>query len=102
MADLNGIESASEFLDRHPRLREAMAKSEKFTALKAKQRSLNIDGEELFFGLYGDVPVNEDELYLKSLLEGARQKDGSSLYGELFAELSNDLKSVIEARAKKA
>lgn len=102
MSDQQGIPSASEFLDRHFGLRQAMAESRKFAELKAKlPPPLSIDEEDLYFGLYGDVPVSEDELYLTSLLQGARQRDARCIYGELYAELSDDLKAVIADEAHK-
>ncbi|HKQ79632.1 MAG TPA: hypothetical protein VJ810_38420 [Blastocatellia bacterium] len=110
MSDLNEVESATEFLNRLPGLRKAMSESKKFAELKAKlSPPLSIDGEELYFGFYGDVPVSEDELYLKSLLEGARQslpqgtqrKESGEIYKELFDELSDDLKSAIKDEAQK-
>jgi len=96
MSDQKEDYSATELLDRHPELRKAMSESGKFAELKAGMRPpLNIDGEELYFGLYGDVPVNEDELYIRTLLQGASRPGAGDIYSEMFEELPEELKLLI-------
>jgi len=62
MSDQVEKSSATLFLDEHPELRAAMAKSQKFPEVK-KRSSLLIDGEQLYV-VKGDVLGDEDELFL--------------------------------------
>jgi len=94
--------SATLFLDEHPELRAAMSASKKFAEIKG-QTQLDVDGERLYV-VRGDTLGEEDDLYLDALAKGSSPQGEGRLYAlsrELFEELDDHLKSLIEQRLRK-
>jgi hypothetical protein len=84
---------AAIFLDAHPELREAQARSEVFPRIR-EQASLAVAGRQ-FYLVYGDTLGDEEELFLDRLARGARDQGADRLSRELFLELSPELQEVV-------
>jgi hypothetical protein len=90
------VSGAAKFLDAHPRLRSAMARSAAFAELKDKAR-LEIDGERLY--LYrGDALGDEEDLYLDALAQGLAGQ--GELQRRLFDELDEELRAAVRQRQR--
>lgn len=102
MSNQEDYRDAMGFLNNHPELRSAMARSNIFSEIKNKlSPPLLIDGESIYF-MFGDAgQVNEDELYYKALITGSTRSSSGDLYHDLFEELDPNLKQLISDEAKK-
>lgn len=87
------------FLDEHPELREQMAASETFRALK-KRAALPLEGEQLYI-VRGDMQGDEDELYLDALARGSNSLTKDALARNLFLELDEPHRELISNRARR-
>jgi hypothetical protein len=99
MPEQNEGSSASRFLNEHPELREAMAKSQKFAELK-KRKALPKDNaedqeEEQLYVVRGDTVGDEDELVLDALARGANSETQDALARELFLEMDQRLQALV-------
>jgi len=84
---------AAIFLNAHPELREAQARSEVFPRIR-EQASLAVAGRQ-FYLVYGDTLGDAEALFLDRLARGARDKGADRLSRELFLELSPALQEVV-------
>lgn len=105
MPEENEGSSASKFLNEHPELREAMARSQKFAELK-KRKALPKDNaedheEEQLYVVRGDTVGDEDELVLDALVRGANPETNDALARELFLEMDQPQQALVMSRLRK-
>ena len=105
MPDENARSSASKFLDEHPELRGAMAKSQKFPELK-KRAALPKDDEdnkeeEQLYIVRGDTVGDEDELFIDALARGSNPQSQDALARELFLEMDQRLQGLVMDRLRR-
>src|SRR3982750_1853270 len=99
MSDQSEKSFATRFLDEHPALREAMARSQKLTELK-KRLALPKDDEtdaeeEQLYTVRGDTVGDEDELYVDALVRGSNPDSQDKLAREVFLETDLPLQALI-------
>lgn len=82
------------FLDAHPRLRDARARSVVWPAL-SESAALELNGRRVFI-VAGDTLGDEDDLYLGELARGASDQDDEAASRRLFLELEPELRQVVE------
>jgi hypothetical protein len=91
------MSSAARFLDQHPRLRQAMAKSSSFAELK-RAAALEVDGERLYLHR-GDALGEEEDLYLDVLAKGLAAQ--GELERRVVAELDEELRELVRRRLRR-
>jgi len=88
------MSTAARFLDSHPKLRQAMARSAAFAELK-QRAALEVDGERLY-RYRGDALGEEEDLYLDALAKGLAGQ--GELQSQMFAELDEELRATVRQR----
>jgi hypothetical protein len=103
MPDPEYKNSANQLLDEHPDLRSAMAQSKKFAELKSQSSLDEVAGQTVY--LVNDTQGDEDTLYVDALAKGAKgllknktTKEGNDIYHELYLELDDRLKAIVEEK----
>ena len=90
------MSDASKFLDQHPALREAMARSKKLDELEKKVALPKDDEtEEQLYIVRGDTVGDKDELYVDALARGSNSETTDTLARELFLEMDPALQTLI-------
>ena len=90
---------ATQILNDHPELRDAMAQSEKFSDLKRRRLIDEVEGEKIY--LVNDTQGGEEDLYIDSLAKGAKARPGGrseNIYHELYQELDDRLKVIVKEK----
>jgi hypothetical protein len=85
---------AEAFLDEHRALRDARDRSAVWLRIRATS-GFELQGRRLYV-VGGDTLGGEDELYLDRLARGARAAGSDELSRELYLELPEELKKVVD------
>ena len=99
MSESENKSPASEFLSKHPELREKMESSENFKQMK-QSKALQIDDEQLYV-VQGDVLGEEEDLYVDSIIRGSNSATEDQIARNLFLELDESQKNLILSQFKK-
>lgn len=96
---------ATRFLDEHPELRSAMARSQKLPELKKRlalpKDDATDENEEQLYIVKGDTVGSEDDLFVDALARGSNSATQDSVARELYLELDPSLKSLVLDQLKK-
>jgi hypothetical protein len=84
---------AAKFLDDHPELHEAMARSSVWPRVK-QHAEVTIKGQPMYV-VGGDTLGGEEELFLDRLARGAREAGADALSRELFLEQSESVQAIV-------
>jgi hypothetical protein len=84
---------AERFLDRHPALREAMARSSVWASVK-EEAAVDVHTRRMYL-VGGDTLGGEAALFLDRLARGGRSETADRLSRELFLELSSELQTLV-------
>ncbi len=102
MADETEKTYASNFLDKHPALRETMARSRKMDELEKKVALPKDDeSEEQLYIVRGHTVGDKDELYVDALARGSNPETKDALARELFLEMDPALQALVIDELKK-
>jgi hypothetical protein len=92
------LSDAADFLSTHPGLEDAMRASERFARLR-EGALLEVDEERLYI-VRGDTLGDEADLYLETLVRGARSERPDDPNRAVFLELNDELQDVVRRRAE--
>ncbi|MEO8076113.1 MAG: hypothetical protein ABI818_07275 [Acidobacteriota bacterium] len=84
---------ATKWLDEHPQLRTAMARSAVWPRVK-REAAVTIRGQPMYV-VAGDTLGGEEELFLDRLARGAREAGADALSRELFQEQSQAVQAIV-------
>ena len=87
---------AARFLDDHPELREAMARSAVWPRVK-RDATVTIRGQPMYV-VGGDTLGGEEELFLDRLARGAGESGADPLSRELFLEQPDAVQAIVRTR----
>lgn len=91
------MSDASDFLVTHPGLEAAMHASGRFAHVR-DAAALEVDNERLYI-VRGDTLGDEADLYLETLVRGARSDRQDDPNRAVFLELDDELQEVVRRRA---
>jgi hypothetical protein len=92
------VSDAAGFLALHPGLEGAMRASERFARIRV-DAALEVDAERLYI-VRGDTLGDEADLYLETLVRGARSDHQDDPNRAVFLELDDELQAVVRRRAR--
>ena len=92
------MSDAAEFMQLHPGLERAMSASEGFAWIR-DAAVLEVDAERLYI-VRGDMLGEEADLYLETLVRGARSERPDDPNRAVFLELDDELQEAVRRRAE--
>lgn len=92
------MSDAADFLALHPGLEDVMRASERFARIR-DDAALEVDAERLYI-VRGDTLGEEADLYLETLVRGARSDHPDDPNRAVFLELDDELQGVVRRRAE--
>jgi hypothetical protein len=92
------MSDAADFLATHPGLEDAMRVSEWFPQVR-EAAVFEVDAERLYI-VRGDTLGDEADLYLETLVRGARSEHPDDTNRAVFLELDDELQEVVRRRAE--
>jgi hypothetical protein len=82
----------------HPGLAQAMRSSKAFEAIRDKA-ALEIDAERLYI-VRGDTLGDEADLFVETLVRGAKSSDPDDPNRAVYLDLDDELREVIDQRVR--
>jgi hypothetical protein len=92
------VSDAAEFMRTHPGLERAMSASDLFGRIR-DDAALVVDAERLYI-VRGDTLGDEADLYLETLVRGARSDHPDDPNRAVFLELDDELRGIVMRRAE--
>ena len=92
------MSDAAEFVRMHPGLERTMSASERFARIR-DDTALEVDAERLYI-VWGDTLGDEADLYMETLVRGARSDRPDDPNRAVFLELDDELQEVVRRRAE--